>query len=163
MNLEKIREIVLPIVESFNLELVDIEYSKAYGQNHLTIFIAGENPISLEDCEKVHIAVDSPLEILNPSSDCPYVLNVSSPGLDRFFKTQRDFERNYNKMVEVKLYAPYRGQKVYEGILVEKLPNVVVLNVSIKGKQERMQFEASKVAFVRPYVSFEGIEAMHNS
>ncbi|MCL2847520.1 MAG: ribosome maturation factor RimP [Firmicutes bacterium] len=158
MNLEKIKETVFPIVEGFKLELVDIEYLKQHGQNHLTIFIAGDNPITLEDCEKVHNAIDVPLEELNPSNDSPYVLNVSSPGLDRPFKTQRDFERNYNKMVEVKLYAPYRGQKIYEGVLIEKLPNVVAINAKVKGKEERMQFENSKVVFVRPFVSFEGLE-----
>ena len=158
MNLEKIKEAVSPIIEGLNLELVDVEYSKQHGQNNLTIFISGENPITFTECEKVHVAIDEPLEQLNPSSDSPYVLNVSSPGLDRPFKTERDFIRNMGKMVEIKLYAPYRGSKIYEGILLEKNPHTVAIEATIKGKAERFQFEISKIVFVRPYVSFEGIE-----
>jgi len=61
-------------------------------------------------------------------------------------------------MVEIKLYAPYRGSKIYEGELLEKKLNTVAINAKVKNKTERMQFETAKIVFVRPYVSFEGIE-----
>lgn len=148
---EKVKEKLMPVIESLGYETVDVEYEKKYGEMHLTVFIAGSGPVTLDDCEKVHTAIDPVLDELDPTGNQPYVLNVSSPGLDRPFKTKRDFERNYGNMVEVKLYAPYRGKKIYEGILIEKLEHVVVIEI----KGEKMQFEDSKTAFVRPYVSFE--------
>lgn len=154
LNLTKIKECIQPVVEHLGYELVDIEFKKQHGQMHLTVFIAHEKGITLDDCEKVHLEIDPKLEELNPSNDAPYVLNVSSPGLDRPFKTQRDFERNYGKKVEVKLYAPFQGKKIYEGVLIEKAEHIVKIDVSKK----IMQFENSKVVFVRPFVSFESIE-----
>ena len=152
MNIQNIQNELLPVVEGLGYEIVDVEYSKRYGQNHLTVFIAGVNGITLEDCESIHHAIDPVLDELNPSADSPYVLNVSSPGLDRPFKSPRDFERNIGNMVEVKLYAPYRGNKIYEGTLIEKLQNVVIIKHT---KEGIMQFEDSKIVYVRPYVSFE--------
>ena len=76
---------------------------------------------------------------------------MSSPGLDRPFKKQRDFERNYGKEVEVKLYAPLKGKKVYEGTLVYRNENVVTIT---DGKQE-INIENNRVAYVRPLVKFE--------
>jgi len=151
MDLTRLQTRLAPVIEKLGYELVDIECEKKRGDTQLTFFIANEPGITLDDCEKVHLAIDPVLDELNPSSDAPYVLNVSSPGLDRPFKTPRDFERNYGKKVEVKLFAPYRGKKLYEGVLVEKPEHVVIIEVN----GERIQFEDSKVALVRPYVSFE--------
>ncbi len=122
---------------------------------NLTVFIAGASPVTLDDCEKVHLAIDPVLDETDPTAGAPYVLNVSSPGLDRPFRSQRDFERNYGKPVEVKLFAPYRGKKLYEGTLLEKREHVVVIEV----KGERIPFEDTKVVFVRPYVSFDSLSA----
>ena len=151
MDLQKVKMHTAPVIEDLGYEVVDIEYEKKYGDMHLTFFVASVTGVTLEDCEKVHLAIDPILDELNPSADAPYVLNVSSPGLDRPFKSMRDYERNCGKKVEVKLYAPYRGKKIYEGILLEKKEHVIL--VEIDG--ERMQFEDTKVVFVRPYVSFE--------
>ena len=151
MDVEKIKLHTVPVIEKLGYEVVEVECDKKRGDLHLTFFIANEPGITLDDCETVHRAIEPVLDELDPSGDAPYTLNVSSPGLDRPFKTKRDYERNYGKPVEVKLYAPYRGKKIYEGNLVEKLANVVIVDV----KGERIQFEDSKVVFVRPYVSFE--------
>ena len=152
MNLEKIKLHTVPVIEKLGCEVVDVECEKKHGDTHLTFFIANDAGITLDDCEKVHLAIDPVLDELDPSGNEAYVLNVSSPGLDRPFKTKRDFERNTGKKVEVKLFDPYRGKKVYEGILTEKAEHAVVITDE---KGERIQFEDSKVAYVRPYVSFE--------
>ena len=156
MNIESIKAKTAPAIESLGYELVDVEIAKRLGDTHLSFFIANEEGITFDDCEKVHHTIDPLLDELNPSGDAPYVLNVSSPGLDRSFKTQRDFERNYNKKVEVKLYAPFKGKKIYEGTLLERKEHVFIIE-TFKG--ERVQFENAKVAYVRPYVSFEGLES----
>ena len=120
-------------------------------EDKLTIFIDIPSGVSLDDCEKVHYAVDPLLDELDPTAGKPYILNVSSPGLDRPFKKQRDYERNYGKEVEIKLYAPLKGKKVYEGVLVARDENSLTLNL---GKEE-IKIENNKIAIARPLVKFE--------
>lgn len=144
-----------PIIEKLGYELVDIELSKKYGQDNLSFFIASNNGINFDDCEKVHRELDVALDELNPSKDAPYILNVSSPGLDRPFKTQRDYARNINKKVEVKLYAPLKGKKLYDGVLLEKAEHALTIKLD---KGEVLKLEMSRVAKVTPFVSFEGLE-----
>ena len=156
MNLDKIKLQTGPVIEALGYEVVDIELTKKLGQVHLSFYIANEGSITFDDCQKVHEALDLILEELNPSGDSPYVLNVSSPGLDRPFKTDRDFERNLNKKVEIKLFAPLKGKKIYEGVLLEKGQHVLIIETL--DKKEKLQLELAKIVYVRPYVSFEGIE-----
>ena len=157
MNTEKIKECLLPVVAGLGYELCDVEHKCTKTENSLTVFIANETVISLDDCEKVHLAIDPVLDELNPSHDNPYTLNVSSPGLDRPFKTLRDYERNYNKMCEIKLYAPYQGKKFYEGILIKKDTNTVTIEVVTKNKKDQISFQDNKVVFVRPFVDFTSL------
>lgn len=138
-------------VASMGYEIVDIEYIKIGNDMNLTIYIDIPSGVSLDDCEKVHMAIDPIIDELNPTEDKPYILNVSSPGLDRQFKTQRDFERNYNKEVELKLYAPLMGKKLYEGVLAAHDANSTV--ILCDGKE--ITIENNKIAFVRPLVKFE--------
>ena len=79
-------------------------------------------------------------------------MDVSSHGLDRPFKTQRDFERNYGEKVEVKLFAPIKGTKAkqYEGTLVSRSDEA--LTIEVDGNQ--LVIENSLVAIVRPYIEF---------
>lgn len=138
-------------VTQMGYEIVDIEYKKIGSSMNLTIFIDIPSGVSLDDCEKVHTAIDPIIDELNPTEDKPYILNVSSPGLDRPFKTQRDFERNYNKEVELKLYAPLMGKKLYEGVLLSHDANSTM--IVCDGKE--ITIENNKIAFVRPLVKFE--------
>lgn len=139
------------VLAKLGYELVDVEYDKQYGQMTLTVFIYKEGGVTLDDCETVSRQLDPVLDQLDPTNGEPYVFNVSSPGLDRPFKTQRDFERNYGEEVEVKLYAPLKGKKLYEGILKEKTQNTFTIEVN----GSDITIECSKAAFVRPLVRFE--------
>ena len=149
---EKIFEKINPTIEALGYEIVDVEYLKKGSDATLTVYI-DKVPvgISLDDCEKVSIAIDPLLDELNPTNDEPYTFNVSSPGLDRPFKKQRDFERNYGKEVEIKLYAPMQGKKIFEGVLVSHNDNVT--EIELDGKQ--VKIENSKIAIARPLVKFE--------
>ena len=123
---EKVDSLIRDTIERLGYEIVDIEYKKQYGQMNLTVFIDIEKGVSLDDCETVHNAVNPILDEADPI-DGTYILNISSPGLDRPFKKQRDFERNYGREVEVKLYAPLMGKKNYEGVLKEKTDSTVTI------------------------------------
>lgn len=146
----------MPVIQdvlcSLGYELVDVEYKTMYGDMHLIVYIASESGISLDDCETVSNALDGPLDVLDPTNGRPYHLDVSSPGLDRPFKTQRDFERNYGQKVEVKLFAPIAGtkSKLYIGTLINRTDDS--LTVDAGGNQ--IVIENSLVAVVRPYIEF---------
>ncbi len=149
---DKIFEKINPTIEGLGYEIVDVEFVKKGADATLTVYIDNlPDGVSLDDCEKVSIAIDPLLDELNPTNDEPYTLNVSSPGLDRPFKKQRDFERNYGKEVEIKLYAPMQGKKIYEGVLVSYNENVT--EIEIDGNQ--VKIENTKIAIARPLVKFE--------
>lgn len=99
-------------------ELYEVEYSKKQNGMNLTLFITkGEESITLADCEKVHKMADLELDVLNPTNDAPYYLNVSSVGLDKPLRTDKDFVRAMGKEVEIKLFTPFMSKKEYEGNL----------------------------------------------
>lgn len=131
------------------IEIVDIEFSDK--DNTLTVFIETENGIDLDTCEAFHNAIMEPIDEFDPTFDVPYTLNVSSPGLDRPFKTQRDFERNVGKEVEVKLYAPIKGKKFLEGELVSFDENAV----EIKTSKETIKIQRNRIAKINKAIKFE--------
>ena len=148
---EKTRAALTPVIEELGFEVVDVEYTKKADGMNLTVYIDIPRGVTLDDCETVHNAVNPLIDRLDPTGDQPYFFNISSPGLDRPFKTQRDFERNYGKEVEIKLYAPLRGKKFYEGVLLQKTDNTVT--VATPSGEECI--EMTRVALVRPLVKFE--------
>ena len=145
-------EAVNPTVVSLGYEIVDIVERSEYGQKVIT-FAVDKVPdgVSLDDCERLHYAIEPIMDELDPTGGKPYVLEVSSPGLDRPLKTQRDFERNYGKEVEVRLYAPLKGVKSYEGVLLERTDGYVLLG---RGSGET-KIENTRIAVVRPLVKFD--------
>lgn len=148
---DKILAAIDPKVRELGYETVDIEKRSEYGQKIITVIVDKvPDGVTLDDCEKIHYAVEPIIDELDPTNGQPYVLEISSPGLDRPFKTQRDFERNYGKEVEVKLYAPIKGVKTYEGVLVERTEGYVLIE-----KDGQIKIETSRIAVVRPLVRFE--------
>lgn len=146
--------VVEEVLEKLGYELVDIEYKTMYGDKHLTVYIASKSGanISLDDCETVSNALDGPLDELDPTGNAPYCLDVSSPGLDRPFKTQRDYERNYGQMVEVKLFAPLAGEKkkLYVGTLKSRTDE----ELTVETDEGELNIDNRKIALVRPYIEF---------
>ena len=146
-----VRQALTPLIEGMGFEVVDVEYVKKSNGMNLTIYADIARGITLDDCEAIHNAINPVIDELDPTGEQPYTLNVSSPGLDRPFKTQRDYERNYGKEVEVKLYAPLKGKKMYEGVLTQKTEHTL----TILTEQGECQLECGKIALVRPLVKFE--------
>ena len=107
---DSVRQLVEPFAGQFGLEVVEVVYEKKYDGMNLTIFIDKDGGVSIDDCEKLHRAIDEPLDELDPISES-YTLNVSSLGIDRPLKTDRDFKRNLNKKISVKLYKAIDGKK----------------------------------------------------
>lgn len=111
-----VADITMPIVEKFNYDLVDVEFVKEGPDYFLRIFIDKPNGITIDDCQEVSKMISEKLDDLDPI-DRSYYLEVSSPGIDRPLKNDRDLKRNVGKEVEIKLYAPLDGKKIYVGNL----------------------------------------------
>jgi ribosome maturation factor RimP len=113
-------------VEAEGYELVDLEFVKEYQNWILRVFIDHSDGIGLDDCEKVSKALSSALDEGDPISQ-QYVLEVSSPGLDRPLKSEKDFERFKGHRIKVKTYTPFEGRKNLEGLLVGLIDEKIVL------------------------------------
>lgn len=147
--LQEIRDFLGKIATPMGIEIVDVEWNGKTAV--LDVLIETESGVDLNKCEEFHNAIMDPIDELNPTYDKPYTLNVSSPGLDRPFKTLRDFERNLGEMVEIKLYAPLKGKKFIEGTLVEFDENSVTVNVG--GSDIKLQ--RNKIAKINKAILFE--------
>ncbi len=108
-------EFLQPYAKETGVEIVDAAWDMR--QKSLTVYIDKEGGLDIVTCEKFHRAIDGPLDEFDPTFGEGYTLNCSSPGLDRPFKTQQDFDRHMGEKVEVRLYAPIGGKKYYEGVL----------------------------------------------
>lgn len=108
-------EFLRPVAEEQGVEIVDCEWNMR--TRALTLYLDAEGGIDLVRLETFHRAADIPLDELDPTFGEPYTLNCSSLGLDRPFKTERDFLKHLGEKVEVRLYAPFEGKKYYEGEL----------------------------------------------
>lgn len=150
---QKVMPVAQKVLAELGYELVDVEYKTLYGEQHLIIYINSERGVGLDDCEAVSNALEAPLDALDPTNSQPYCLDVSSPGLDRPFKTPRDYERNYGKRVEVKLYAPLDGMadKTVAGELVQLKDDIV----TIKMQDSAIDIPLNKISVTRLYIEFE--------
>ena len=145
MKVKPIKEIIeflQPIVSGFEAEIIDAEWNMR--ESSLTLFIDSKNGVDLNLLEKVHRAVDEPLDELDPTFGAAYTLNCSSPGLDRPFKTEADFLRHLGQQIEVHLYAAIDKKKYFEGELLSFENNVIKL----KTKEGEREFPFEKTAKV---------------
>lgn len=147
---EDIINFLTKYADELGVEIIDVE-AKSGKSPYLTVFIDKTGGVDLDTLEKFHNLIDLPLDEFNPY-DAPYTLNVSSPGLDRPLKTQRDFERKMGFEVEVKLYAPIeKGVKYFEGVLVGFENGVVSVKME---NGEVISLEQSKIAKINEAIKF---------
>ncbi len=143
-------EKVVPIIEELGYDVIEVEYSKKSDGMNLIFYIDKDGGVQIEDCEKVSKAIDDILEELNPTDDSPYILSVSSPGLDRPLKSDRDFKRNLNNEISITLFAKINGNKKFNGIL--KSYNENEITIEIDGKEQTI--EKDKIAHIVPVIKF---------
>lgn len=130
---EMVEKHINPIIENLGYEVVEVEYAKKVDGMNLCFYIDCPNGITIDDCEKVHKLIDGPLDELNPTGETPYILSVSSCGLDRPIKTDKDLKRNIGKVVDVKLYAPINKKKAFTGILNDfNDENIVIIENEVE-------------------------------
>ena len=137
----------LSVAEKMGYTLVDAELVKEATGRFLRFYIDKPGGVSLDDCEAFHRAVIPLVEDV----DYDY-MEVSSPGLDRPLKRQRDFDQAVGEQVEVRLYRPVEGAKVYTGALAGLIAGQVV----IRGAQgQQLSFDQRQVALVKKVFEFD--------
>jgi ribosome maturation factor RimP len=140
MNAQEIEGLLTPLVEQEAAELVDLRYAKEGPRGVLRVFLDKEGGFSLDDCayfsERIGSFLDSSKAI-----DRSYVLEVSSPGLDRVIKKEKDFQRFAGKAVKVRLKAPEQGQRNFHGVLVGFSDGKVLVDSGGK----RLEFAAAAI------------------
>lgn len=146
----KAEELVLPIVEANHFELVDVEYVKEAGTWYLRIYIDKEGGIDINDCELVSRAFSEVLDKEDPIEDA-YILEVSSPGLGRPLKKEKDFQRNLGEEVEVRTYKPINKQKEFVGLLDSWDKEQVTLQLE---NGELLTIARTDIALIRQYIEF---------
>lgn len=149
--IDRCNEHIVPIIENLGYDVLEVEYAKKVDGMNLTFYIDKTDGITIDDCEKVNNAITDILDEINVSDDAPYILNVSSAGLDRPIKNHKDFIRNKNKQVEIKLYVPENKQKVFVGALVGFDENGYTIKTATG---DELTFSKTQVAICSPVIEF---------
>lgn len=144
---ETVEAIVQDIVRDSALEVVDVEYVKERDW-YLRIYLDKEGGVEIDDCQGVSEKLEQILDERDLLTEA-YILEVSSPGLERVLKKARDFEREQGKLVEATFYAPVDGKKSWVGMLTgyDQEKNVIILD----GEKE---LPLEKAAQVRLHIDF---------
>ena len=145
-----LEELIAPVVEAEGYECVDVTFEKAGKDWVLTTYIDGPNGIGLDDCEVVSRKLSDLMDEKDPIEQS-YLLEVSSPGIDRPLKKEKDFARNMDKHIVVSFYAPVNGSQQLSGIL--KGSKGVTLTLQLDS-EEMMELEMSAVSKVAPEIEF---------
>lgn len=146
---EAILNFLTPYAEQAGVEIVEVSFKMSKNPS-LTVFIDKDGGVDLDTCEAFHNLIDAPIDEFDPY-DGAYTLNVSSPGLDRPLKTERDFLKRIGKEVEIKLFAPMKGSKYFEGILKGYDKN----NVTVEINGEETVIPLNKISKINEAIKFD--------
>lgn len=150
MPLKEARAIAEKIAAELGYELVDVELTKEPGGHFLRFYIDRPEGVSLNELEAYHRRILPLVE--NVEYD---YMEVSSPGVDRHLKTERDFERAEGETVELKTYRPVNGAKQFIGDLIGLEGDEIVLQT---GEDQMMRFNRHDVAWVKMHLEFDESE-----
>lgn len=130
-SVDRIQELLSPILWTLGLELVDVVCVGQGSRSVVRVLIDKPGGVTVSDCERAHLAVGPALDVADPFPHA-YTLEVSSPGLDRPFKRLQDYQRAVGKRVTIKLKQPLDGQWRIVGELVQADEDSVVLAIAPK-------------------------------
>ncbi len=144
---DTVRELAEPIADELGIWVWDVEFVKEGARRVLRITVDSENGITIDDCERMHRAIDPVLDEADPIEE-QYYLEVSSPGIERELKNDIHIEACEGWDVEVKLYAPRDGSKVFRGVLLPLGENG---EIRIQQGEAVTAFERTAVAKISTY------------
>lgn len=148
---DSVERLAQPIIMKEGLELVDLEYVKE-GENYfLRLYIDNEkNDIGLEECEKVSRLLSEELDSVDPIEKS-YILEVSSPGIERPLKKIEDFDRFQGNYATLKTYAPINDHKEFTGTILKRNDQIVRLQLKT---DEIIELQYSSIASAHLAVDF---------
>ena len=147
---KKAEALILPIITKNNYELVDVEFVREGSNWFLRAYVDKEGGFTVNDCEKVSREFS---ELLDKEDfiEESYILEISSPGLGRPLKKDKDFERSLGEEVEVKLYKAFEGQKEFSGTL--ETYDTETVTIGFEG-ETKATFERKNIALIRLAIDF---------
>ena len=144
-----VKALVEPVAEELGYFIWDVEFVKEGARRILRITIDNEEGITIEDCEKLHRAIDPILDEADPIEEA-YYLEVSSPGIERELKNEMHISACEGWPVEVKLYAPVNGSKVFKGTLCECPEGKIIIRCG----ENEIEFDSASVAKINTVYEF---------
>ena len=144
-----VTELLKPVFREGNIELVDVEYKKAGKTWTLRVSIDKSQGITVDDCQKLSREIEDLIEVHELIS-VPYVLEVSSPGLDRLLKKERDFLRNKGKRIQIKTFLPINNKKQFSGT-IENFMNETLF---LEDKSGIVEIKLGKIAQAKLIIEF---------
>ena len=145
----RVEAFLMPIMEENQYELVDVEYVKEAGNWYLRGYIDKPGGITVNDCEAVSRIFSDKLDEDDFIEDS-YIMEISSPGLDRPLKKEKDFARSIGKEVEIRTYRPIEKQKEFYGVLTAYDSN----SVTVDEEGTPRTFEKKDIALIRLAIDF---------
>ena len=141
---QKAEALLMPIIEQHNFELVDVEYVKEGSNWYLRAYIDTEGGITDDDCEAVSRAFSDKLDEEDFIEEA-YIMEVSSPGLGRPLKKEKDYKRSMGKELEIRTYRAIHKEKEFYGVLKAYDDD----SVTIENEQGQQTFQKSEIALIR--------------
>lgn len=148
---KKTEELLMPIMEEHGFELVDTEFVKEGGSYYLRAYIDKPGGITIDDCEVVSRRLSDLLDEKDFIQEA-YVLEVSSPGLGRPLKKEKDFARSIGKDVEIHTFRAINGEKEFTGALQSYDKDTVTIAVS--ANEDTLAIERANIALIRLAIDF---------
>jgi ribosome maturation factor RimP len=153
---EKVKELATPIVSAEQLELVDVEFKREGHVNYLRIFIDKPEGVTIDDCQKISRECEVVLDVENIIRT-QYVLEVSSPGLDRPLRTKEEYKRFEKRLVKIKTFQAIQGRKKFlghlQGITEETSTSPSLVSI-LSSDGEEIQIPYEMIASARLEVEF---------
>lgn len=155
-NLSIIQEAVQPIIESNSCELVDLEYVNERGQYYLRLYVDQKpNGIDIDKIAQLSELVGEKLDAMDPDPlPNPYILELSSPGLERPIKNAKDWEYAKGQYIHVGLYQKLEGDKTFEGTLQDVNNDEIKLEIKIKTRRKTLTIPRRQIANARFAIEF---------
>ncbi len=141
--------LVEPIAEEQGFECIDVEFVKEAGQHYLRVYLDKPGGITINDCELVSRALEVKLDNKDPIKE-PYILEVSSPGLDRPLKKDKDLDRHIGDMIDIKLYKAVDKSKEFSGELKAYDDETVTVLID----DQSVSFDRKDIALIRLTIIF---------
>ncbi len=138
-------DIVEPLAKELGLSIWDVRFLKEGSQWYLRVFIDKEGGVGIDDCVNLSHAIDGPLDEANPIEQA-YILEVSSPGVERDLVRDEHFEKYIGEKIKVKMIRPVEGKREFSGVL-ENYDNG---NITIRLEDESgFSFTKKEASFVK--------------